>query len=208
MKILIFGAAGGTGRCLTDLALRHGHHVTVAVRDPKAIALTHDRLRVVQCDVRDANAVRSALHGHEVVLCALGGPRSRVTVYSEGARNIVNAMHEQSVRRLVFLSNFGVLGETARGAVASLLLLLARLILKDTLADHRRALAILQASGKEWVAVRPMALTHAPGTGRYRVAINGLPGKGTHIARSDVAHFMLRAAVSDEYLHKAPAIAY
>ena len=208
MNILIFGAAGGTGRCLTEFALQEGHHVTAAVRNPMATVLTHDRLRVVQCDVRDANAVRSALQAQEVVLCALGGPRSGVTVYSEGARNIVNAMREHNVRRLVFLSNYGVLGETARGVATRLLLLLSRLVLKDTLADHRRALAIIRASSKEWVAVRPMALTNAAGTGQYRVVINGLPAKATHIARADVAHFMLRAAISDEYMHKVPAIAY
>jgi nucleoside-diphosphate-sugar epimerase len=208
MNIVVFGGAGATGRCLARFALQQGHVVTVAARQPLTDLASHDRLRVVQCDVRDADAVRSALRGQDVALCALGGPRRGVTVYSEGARNIVNGMRELNVKRLVFLSNFGVLGETARGAITRLLLFVAKLALRDTLADHRRALEIVRGSGRQWIAVRPMALTHATGTGHYRVHIDGLPPKGTHIAREDVAHFMLRAAVSDEYLHQAPAIAY
>jgi hypothetical protein len=39
-----------------------------------------------------------------------------------------------------------------------LLLFLPKLKLNDTLAEHRRALAIIQESGREWVAVWPMAL--------------------------------------------------
>jgi putative NADH-flavin reductase len=208
MNIIIFGADGATGRCLTECALRQGHIVTMAVRRPSTDLVTHDRLRVIQCDVRDADAVRSALRGQEVALCALGGPRRGVTVYSEGARNIVNGMHELNVRRLVFLSNYGVLGEKARGTITRTLLFLAKKLLRDTLVDHRRALDIIRGSGKQWVAVRPMVLTHAAGTGQYRVDIDGVPAQGTHIARQDVAHFMLRAAVSDEYLHTVPAIAY
>jgi nucleoside-diphosphate-sugar epimerase len=208
MNIVIFGGAGATGRHLTDRALQEGHMVTVAVRNSTMAFARHDRLRVVQCDVRDAEAVRSALRGQEVALCSLGGPRRGVTVYSEGARNVVNGMRELNVRRLVFLSNYGVLGETARGVATRVLLVLAKLVLRDTLADHLRALEIVRNSGKQWVAVRPMTLTNAAGTGRYRIDIDGLPAKGTHIARADVAHFMLRAAVSDAYLYKVPSIAY
>jgi putative NADH-flavin reductase len=208
MNVVIIGATGGTGRCLTELALRRGHHVTAAVRDPKTFTITHDRLRVVPCDVRDPNAVRTAVGGQELVLCALGGPRSGVTLYSVGARNVVQAMRHQGTRRLVFLSNYGVLGESGRGWVTTTMVLLGRAFLKDTLSDHRLALEIISESGVEWVGVRPMALTHAPGRGKYRVRIDGLPDKGVHIARADVAHFMLRAGETNEFLGKVPAIAY
>ncbi len=52
-----------------------------------------------------------------------------------------------------------------------------------------------------------LALTNASGTGQYRVDIDALPAKGTHIAKADVAHFMLLGAVSEEYVHKVPSIA-
>jgi nucleoside-diphosphate-sugar epimerase len=152
--------------------------------------------------------VSQALQGQQVALCTLGGSRRGVTVYSEGARNVVQGMREQKVRRLIFLSNFGALGETAIDARTAALVGLAKLFLRDTLADHRRALQWIRADGAEWVAVRPMALTDGPWTGRYRVAVDGLPAKGVRIARADVADFMLRSAASDEHLGRVPAIAY
>ena len=56
--------------------------------------------------------------------------------------------------------------------------------------------------------MRPLALTDGPWTGRYRIAVDGVPLKGTRIARADVADFMLRQATGDEFLGKVPAIAY
>jgi uncharacterized protein YbjT (DUF2867 family) len=38
MKVVVFGASGGVGRCLVDQALTAGHWVTAAVRSPAAIA--------------------------------------------------------------------------------------------------------------------------------------------------------------------------
>lgn len=208
MNIVIIGAAGGTGRCLVERALNQGHQVTAAVRTPQAQTVRHDRLHTVQCDVRDPNAVHAALRGQDVVLCALGGPRKGVTVYSDGARAIVRAMHTHRIRRLVFLSNYGVLSEQGSGVITRALLGLARRALKDTLDDHRMALDLIRNSGLEWVAVRPMVLTNGAGKGRYRVSSDGLPPNASHIARADVAHFMLDAAVSNDFLEKAPAIGY
>ena len=44
MRIVIFGATGGIGRCLVDQALAKGHVVTAAVRDPARMPATHEQL--------------------------------------------------------------------------------------------------------------------------------------------------------------------
>lgn len=56
--------------------------------------------------------------------------------------------------------------------------------------------------------MRPLPLNDGPLTGRYRIAVDDLPVKGMHIARADVADFMMRQATSDDYLYKVPSIAY
>lgn len=209
MNIVIIGATGGVGRLLVERTLEEGHQVTAAVRNPVALTMIHDRLRIVTCDVRDQASVDRAVAGHDAVFCTLGEPsRGPTTLYSTGARNVVRAMRANSVPRVVFLSNFGILDETAADMAGALLLFMVRRFIRHTLDDHRRALDEIRAQAAEWVVVRPLALTNGPRTGQYRVAVEGLPPKGTKIARADVADFMLRQATATEYLNQAPALAY
>jgi putative NADH-flavin reductase len=210
MKLVIFGASGGVGRYLLDRALGEGHHVTAAVRNPATLHTAHHRLRVVRADIYEPASVSAAMAGQDVVFGTLGADSRRgpTSLYSLGARAITQGMREHGVRRLVFLSNFGVLGEEGRGVRQTALLWLARPMLRHTLADHRRALDVIGENAPQWVAVRPLPLTHSEGTGRYRVSADALPPGGVAIARADVADFMLEQATADTYLGQAPAIAY
>lgn len=72
MKLLVFGATGGTGSRLVQQALQQGHVVTAFVRDPAKIRFSHDRLRVVRGDILDEKSVDEAMAGQEGVLSALG----------------------------------------------------------------------------------------------------------------------------------------
>lgn len=209
MKVVVFGATGRVGRLLVESALAKDYWVTAAVRDPKRITVRHSRLQVVTCDVSDPVAIASAVAGQDAVLCALGpADRGATTLCSSGARNIVRQMRTHGVRRIVFLSNFGVLNEQARGQWQALLLFLARRFLRHTLADHRRAIDEICRQAPEWIILRPLPMNDGPPAGAYRVAVDDLPPKGTHISRADVADFMLRQVVSDDYLCKIPSIAY
>jgi putative NADH-flavin reductase len=209
MNIIVFGASGGVGRCLVERALAEGHTVTAAVRNPAAVEAAQEGFRVLSCDVKDAGSVARGIAGQDAVFCTVGADtRRRTDLYSTAAHNIVQGMRLQRVRRLVFLSNFGVLGETATDIRGAALLFLAKRVLRHTLDDHRRALDVIQEHVSEWIAVRPLPLTNGASTGRYRIAVDGIPAKGTHIARADVADFMLRQAMDHDYLRKAPAIAY
>ncbi len=209
MRVAVIGASGGVGRQIVEQALARGHEVTAAVRNPADMKLRHDRLWTVTCDAFDSEAVNAVIQEQEVVFCALGTPsREPTTLYSSAAQNVLAGMQRHGARRLVFLSNFGVADETANDFLSLMMLVLARRVIRHTLADHRRALEAFIRSDIEWVAVRPMALTDGPLTGRYRVDAFGLPHKGRSIARADVADFMLNQAQDDRYLRQAPAIAY
>ena len=209
MRLIVFGASRGVGRSLTELALAQGHQVTAVVRSPSSLDLDDPSLDVVAGDVTNAAIVERSIGGHQMVFCTLGADnRGATTLYSVAARNITEAMDAQGVGRLMFLSNFGVLGEKASDFRTASLVFVAKKLLRDTLRDHRRALDEIRKYDWEWMAVRPMRLTDGEQTGRYRIALEGLPRGGTHIARADVADFMLKQVSSDEYVHKIPAIAY
>jgi putative NADH-flavin reductase len=209
MRIAVIGASRGVGRHIAEQALARGHDVTAAVRNPADVGMRHERLWVVTCDVLDRAAVGATIQDQDAVFCAIGTKsRGPTTLYSSAAQNVLAGMQQHGVRRLVFLSNFGVLDETASDVIGALMLTLARRVIRHTLADHRLALQAMARSGVEWTAVRPMALTDGPLTGSYRIDPRGLPRKGRSIARADVADFMLKLAHDDQFLGQAPAIAY
>ncbi len=72
MKLLIFGATGGTGRALIEQALQQGHNVTAFARNPAKVTIKHERLKIAQGNIFDRHAVDAAVAGQEAVLCALG----------------------------------------------------------------------------------------------------------------------------------------
>lgn len=200
MKLLVLGATGPTGRELVSQALAQGHEVTAFARRPEAVT---QGVRVVQGDaMRDPYSVAEALKGQEAVVSALGLGKvlfpNRFTERSIG--NIVPAMERAGVKRIVWMSSFGV-GDTARQAPLPMRLAYSTL-LHAVFADKEVGEAELRRSTLDWTIVYPTTLTDGPTTGTCRAGeelkLEGLPS----ISRADVAHFMLREVVENAYVRR------
>ena len=208
-KLLLFGATGGVGRPLMERALADGHEVTAVVRVPSKLTFEHESLRVLAGDVTDPECVLEVAKGHDAVLCALGtGGTGRTTLFSTAATTVSAAMETHGIRRLVFLSNFGVLGEAAPDIRLAVVMPLLRIKIWPLLRDHAAAIEEIRRHDLDWTFVRPVLLTNGRRTGRYRVVAEGLPRGGLTISRADVADFMLQQVGSVEYVGLLPAIAY
>jgi putative NADH-flavin reductase len=72
VKVLVFGASGGTGRNIVEQALTQGHIVTAFVRNPARIRVAHENLRIVRGDISSSESVATGVAGHDAVLSALG----------------------------------------------------------------------------------------------------------------------------------------
>lgn len=173
--------------------------------------MQHDRLRVLQGDVLHADTVLRAMQGQQAVICALGPAAGAAagTIISEGSRNIIHAMAQAGVRRLVFES--GIMVGEGRGlsAINRILLAVFRTINRALYEDKLRAEKIVRESGLDWVIVRPPKLKHMPARGHhYRVgqALNvNLPAG---LAYADVVDFMVKSMASDAHLHQLVEIGY
>ncbi len=209
MKIVVFGATGRLGRCLVEQALQKNNLVTAAVRSPQKMMAGRERVTIIPCSVMDPASVTRAVEGQDAVIVALGtGPARATTLYSVSARNIVRAMEDRGVRRLLLVSNYAVTGERAPDPAGQIMLFLTRLYLRRILPDQRQAVEEVRQSHLEWIVVRPLALTNGPRTGRYRVAMDGLPVRGKTISRADVADFILNQLSASDYVRTIPAISY
>ena len=208
MRLLIFGATGGTGRELVSQALDRGHSVTAFARDPAGLD-QRDGLRGIAGDVLDAAAVERAVAGHEEVLCALGRSAARPgTVRSQGTRNIIRAMERAGPRRLICQSTIGI-GDSRPLLPPLHRYLLVPLLLRRTFAEHERQEAAVRSSRLDWTIVRAGALSDGERTGSYR---HGFPPTEHsiefEISRADVADFALRLLADGTCMHQLPCVSY
>ena len=209
MKLIIFGSTGGTGRELVRQALSQGHDVTAFARNPTKLELDHDDVTIVQGDVTEATAVRDAVPGHDAVLCAIGAPALvRTTVRTEGTRNIVAAMKDAGVRRLVCQSSLGV-GDSLAVPMPLYVKLVFPVVLRRAFADHEGQEQLIRQSELDWTIIRPTKMADGERTGVYRCGLTDTTEKvKVKISRPDVADFMLMQLTDDSYLRLAPWVSY
>ena len=203
MRLIIFGASGATGRRLVEQALRAGHDVTAVTRRPESIP-PRDRVRVVRADVAEAHAVEAAIVGGGAVLSALGVSYSRkpISVYSRGATNIVAAMSQHGVKRLVVVSSAPL--DPAYRASDSFFFtrvlepLFMRIPGRTLYDDLRRMEAVVRASDLDWTIIRSRWLFDAAAVTDYQLAERSVDGMFT--SRADLAASILAQLGDDRYV--------
>ena len=210
MKVLVFGATGGTGRALVEQALEQGHTVTAFARNPRNIKIVHERLSVAEGNVLDFDAVDRAVQSHDAVLSALGHKRwlIRTTILSRGTKNIITAMEKHGVKRFVCETSLGVGDSLGRLGLLYTLFIIP-FVTFFYFRDKARQERLIKGSSLEWVIVHPAQLTNGKKRGVYRHGAKiGSYLFTQRISRADVADFMLRQLNDDSCLRQAVGIAY
>ena len=203
MNLAIFGATGGTGRQLVEQALEEGHTVTVLVRNPAAFPIQHERLSLVQGDVRDRARVETVVAGQDAILSALGtNQRGPVSICMDGVERMLTAMNSSQVPRLLVVSAYGV----AESHHRNLYNLLVWTSMKEKMLDKERMEKLLEHSNVQWTLIRPPALTNGPRTQHYHTGTDLRIYATSRISRADVADFMLRSIDDSSTVGKALTI--
>ena len=205
-EIVVFGASGGTGRELVRQALHNNYRVTVFVRDSASFKPT-EGLKIIQGNINNSDQVRDAIRGKYAVLSALGVSR---TLHHDpevvsGIRTIVEAMNEESVSRLIYLSVF--LAEAELKNFSFFVRHILNNVIRKEVIDHEAKEKIVVQHVKAFTIVRATRLKSQPLTGKYKsgetINLNDfLPS----VTRGDVAHFMLRQLNDNTYINKKVSI--
>jgi len=214
MDLVIFGANGPTGRLLVEDALAAGHHVRAVTRHPESLGMEHERLEVFAGDALDAASVAESVRGADAVLSTLGAPYGRkpISLYSVSARNLVDALGAQGIRRLVVVSSSATdpqerFRDTGGGFFFERVLkpVITNTMGKQLYADMLRMERIVRASGLDWTIVRPSGLFGTDAVTDYGASTDFIRGRYT--SRRDLADFLLRQATDTDYVRKAVAVA-
>ena len=118
MRVLITGGAGFVGSRIVERMVQRGAEVTVCSRAPGA---ARDGLRTIAADIRDADAIATAMKGHDTVFhvaakAGVWGPRREYfAINVQGTRNVLSACHKHGVKSLVYSSTPSVV--FARGGI-------------------------------------------------------------------------------------------
>src|SRR6202162_4423961 len=208
MRVLIFGATGGTGRYLVSQGLEQGCQLTAFVRNPGTLTIKHPSLTIFKGGLSDHNSITNALNGVNVVICVLGNDTRKAlfkpsNMISQSLPNIISAMQQGRVERLLFVSSFGV---NAKMFWPEKLLL--RTLFRNLFTDLPVQEKLIKESGLDWTIVRPARLTNGPKTGECRSEEYIYIHPFTSISRADVADFLLKEAISSEYQRKVVTISY
>lgn len=209
-KIALFGATGLTGRQFLEQALAAGHEVVALVRNPAKLALNHPLLHVIPGDVLDAQAVARTVQGTELVVSVFGHVKgSPEWLQTHGTQNILTAMEQAGVKRIISLSGGGLpFPEKDKPKFPDLLIrTIMKIAVPKVLNDAIRHHQVLAASDRQWVIVRGPRLTNEPARGSYRVGWVGV-NASTSIGRADLAHFILRLVNDTAFDKQMPFVSY
>ena len=194
MKIIVFGATGGVGQHVVEMAVAAGHEVSAFVRTPEKLKTTG--VNIIQGDAFNAEQVANAIPGHDAVVSCLGsstGTKKSNELETMG-KNIADGMESAGVKRLVYCASAGVDGEIP-GVMGKMMMKM----LANPLADHRNALNYYKSKGVIYTIARPMGLKNDPLKTDYKEAFDGVPKGSSSIPRASVAHFMVKALDDAKY---------
>ena len=209
-QIVILGANGGIGNQVVMQALAAGHQVTAILRTPSNLTIQHPNLHIIQGDVMQTGSLDEHLKGKDIIVSAIGkNSVKKTTLYSQGAKNLIEAMERTGVKRAFFISASGLdVNPTHSLLVRLATKYLLQVILRHMYADQRIMEDLIKKSAINWTIMRPPKLLDTPVTGKYRISTDGFLNNGLTITRADVAHFIVHNLNSEAIFDKTVEIAY
>ena len=200
MNLLVLGATGNTGRQFVKLALERGHKIKAIVRSA-ANVVQSDGLEVIEGDVLDPTLLRHTFNGMDAIISCLGirkkNPTDAWTEFlspedfvTRSVVAIIHAMKHNGVKRLIVISSAGI-GESWKTVHPELRKVIEGSSVGKIFLDLNNMEKVLESSGLDTLAVRPVALVNGDATGTAKI-VDKFEAT-SKIFTGDVAQWMLDA---------------
>jgi putative NADH-flavin reductase len=209
MKVALFGATGRTGRVLLNELMEKHIPVHALVRNPGRLQIKSPLLQVFEGDVRQFDRVFETIKDTDAVISVIGYVRrSEAGFQSVALQNMIRSMEHLGVKRIIVLTGSGVPSSNDEFSWGNkLITLLIKTVSPARYNDGVNQLKLLEPTELDWTVVRAPLLTNGSLTGQYRVGYHRI-GMFSHIARADVAHFMVRILMENKFIREMPLISY
>ena len=175
--VIILGASGNiAGHVIDILVKKDDIDLTLFLRNARRLRNKNvSQCRIVEGDVLDYTQLKKAVKGQDIVYANLSGDLEAM------AKNIVKAMDEKGIKKLIFISSIGIYDVP----------------MKSVLKPYRKAADVIEASDLEYTILRPTWFTNADEVD-YETTRKGEPEKGSIVSQKSLATFIATIIISPE----------
>ena len=176
-NVLILGASGNIAKHVIDILCKKDDiNLTLFLRNARRLRNNDvSKCRIVEGDVLNYVQLKDVVAGQDIVYGNLSGELEAM------AKNIVKAMEEKGVKRLVFISSIGIYDVP----------------LKPVLKPYRKAADVIEGSNLEYTILRPTWFTNADEVD-YETTRKGEPEKGSIVSQKSLAKLIATIIISPE----------
>ncbi len=207
MKICIFGADGRTGKEIVNYAKNKGFEIVAFVFNENSLSFVKDNIKIIKGNVLDYDKVLEACTGSDIVISVLGHVRgSDPRMQAKGMINIVSAMKERGMLRILSLTGTGVrLPDDTPSYMDKLLNCIVKIIDPIRIEDAIEHAKVLQNSDLDWTIVRVLKLSNSQkDIEKYTLTMGGPAELLT--SRKKVSKVIIDSIENINYFGKMPVI--
>lgn len=170
-NVIILGANGNIARHVIDmLANRDDIKLTLFLRNASKLKNKDvSKCIIAEGDVLHFDQLKAGIKGQDIVYANLAGDLEAM------ARNIVKAMEETGVEKIIFISAIGIYEKP----------------LKPVLVPYRKAADVIEASDLDYTILRSAWFTNTEEI-NYETTRKGQPEKGSIISEKSLATLITR----------------
>jgi len=179
-KVIIIGAGGSLAKyVIAAIKELENIELTLLLRNKNRLSKNDtEDCTIIEGDVMNYNEVKNAIEGQDIVYVNLAGNLEIM------AKNIVKAMQENKVNRIIAISSIGIY----------------EIPLKPVLVPYRKLADIIENSGLDYTILRPDWFTNDNEIA-YTITHKGNPEIGSAISRKSIASF-ISTIIEQPDLHK------
>lgn len=174
-NVIILGASGNIAKDVIDILVKRDDvNLTLFLRKKSRLRNKDvSKFRVIEGDVLDYIQVRDAVKGQDIVYANLSGNLEAM------AKNIVRAMDETGLKKLIFISSIGIYDVP----------------LRPVLKPYRKAADVIEASDLDYTILRPTWFTDADEVD-YETTKKGEPERGSVVSQRSLATLIAKIVES------------
>lgn len=205
-KIAVLGGGGRTGKYLVNQLISKGFQLKVLLRHPEEFQIQSQQIEIVNGDATHPESIRQLAEGCQAVISVVGQRPGEPLVAYQAIQNLLNAMNDYGVKRLISLAGLNVdTPSDQKGKETLLATEWMKANFPEIHADRQKSYSLLEQSPLDWTLIRVPFIEFKDTSGELAVNLTDCPsGK---INAGSLTIFLVDQLLDEKYIRKAPFVA-